>query len=78
MTDATLMALLTNCLSWKKMVPLQPAAASYLIALPRRRGKPAVTKLLKGNFASQNEDLGPIYARIPVAGVIWKQIVLFI
>ena len=34
MTDAALMALLANCLSWgKKMAGLQPAAASYVIAL---------------------------------------------
>lgn len=39
MTDATLMALLTNCLSWKKMVPFQAAAASYLIAPGQAAGK---------------------------------------
>lgn len=39
MTDATLMALLTNCLSWKKMAPFQPAAASYLIAPDQSAGE---------------------------------------
>lgn len=61
------------------MAQLQPAAASYLIAFDQPAGgKPAVSKLLKSNFTSQNEDLGAIDVCIPVAGVIWKQIALFI
>lgn len=60
------------------MAGLQPAAASYLIALTSQQGEAPVTKLLEGNFTAPNEDLGAINARIPVAAVIWKQIALFI
>lgn len=60
------------------MAGLQPAAASYLIALTSQQDEAPVTKLLKGNFTAPNEDSGAINACIPVAAVIWKQIALFI